>query len=201
VAARGTAARDYRRRLMEGMASAVAERGYADTTIADIVRHARVSRRTFYEHFAGKEACLLALYVAASERVIRAIADAVAEEDDRGRQIDAATRAYLARMQAHPALTRTLILEILAAGPAGLEVRRDINHRYAELLRDVVRAGGGELSAELAGAAVGGINELILQAVLDDRVGRLAELAAPAGQLLRAVLSVSATVSATAETS
>ena len=47
-------ANEHRHRLLEGMAQAVAEKGYADTTIADIVREAGVSRRTFYEHFAGK---------------------------------------------------------------------------------------------------------------------------------------------------
>lgn len=181
---------DYRRRLMEGMSAAVAERGYADTTIADIVRHARVSRRTFYEQFASKEACLLALYVAASERVIRAIGAAVETSGDRETQIARATEAYLARMQAHPVLTRTLILEILAAGPAGLQVRREINQRYADQFRGVVQRHGGHLSPELATAAVGGINELILQAVLDDRIDRLTELAAPASQLIRAVLAV-----------
>jgi AcrR family transcriptional regulator len=174
---------------MEGMSAAVAERGYADTTIADIVRHAHVSRRTFYEQFASKEACLLALYVAASERVIRAIAAAVETSGDREAQIVRATEAYLDRMQAHPVLTRTLFLEILAAGPAGLLVRREINARYAELFRGVVESNGGHLSPELAAAAVGGINELILQAVLDDRVAQLTDLAGPASQLLRAVLS------------
>lgn len=189
VAERGSA-KDYRRRLMEGMAAAVAERGYADTTIADIVRHARVSRRTFYEQFASKEACLLALYVAASERVIRAIGEAVQAGADRETQIARATEAYLGRMQAHPVVTRTLFLEILAAGPAGLQVRREINQRYADQFRTLVEADGGRLSPELAAAAVGGINELVLQAVLDDRIDRLTELAAPAAQLLRAVLSV-----------
>jgi AcrR family transcriptional regulator len=189
VAERGSS-KEYRRRLMEGMAAAVAERGYADTTIADIVRHARVSRRTFYEHFAGKEACLLALYAAASERVIRAIGEAVGASGDRETRIARATETYLTRMQAHPVITRTLILEILAAGAAGLQVRREINQRYAEQFRALVQADGGRLSAELAAAAVGGINELILQAVLDDRIDRLTELAAPAAQLLRAVLSV-----------
>lgn len=189
VAERGSA-KEYRRRLMEGMAAAVAERGYADTTIADIVRHARVSRRTFYEQFDSKEACLLALYVAASERVIRAIAEAAETSADRETQIARATEAYLGRMQAHPVVTRALFLEILAAGPAGLQVRREINQRYADQFRALVQAEGGRLSPELAAAAVGGINELILQAVLDDRIHRLTDLAAPAAQLLRAVLSV-----------
>ncbi|HEX8271691.1 MAG TPA: helix-turn-helix domain-containing protein [Longimicrobiaceae bacterium] len=193
--AEGGAAGGHRARLMDGMAAAVAERGYADTTIADIVRHARVSKRTFYEQFAGKEECLLALYAAASGRVMDAIAEAVRGGADLDAQVALATEAYLGRMQSQPVLTRTLILEILAAGPAGLRVRRDVNRRYAELFVAVVEAdrrahpGRRSLSPELAAAAVGGINELVLQAVLEDRADRLAELAGPAGDLLRAVVA------------
>src|SRR4051794_32939012 len=57
-------------RLLEGMAKALATKGYADTTIADIVREAAVSRRSFYEHFATKADCLLALYESASEQAL-----------------------------------------------------------------------------------------------------------------------------------
>ena len=38
---------DHRTRLLQGLAQSVATKGYADTTIADIVREAGVSRRTF----------------------------------------------------------------------------------------------------------------------------------------------------------
>jgi AcrR family transcriptional regulator len=64
-------------RLLEGMAHAVADKGYADTTIADIVREAGVSRRTFYEHFAGKAECLVALYEAASHNALKVLRDAI----------------------------------------------------------------------------------------------------------------------------
>src|SRR5262249_52961093 len=59
MAATRTAA-DLRRDLADGLAAAITDKGYAATTIADIVARARVSKRTFYEHFADKEACLLA---------------------------------------------------------------------------------------------------------------------------------------------
>ena len=45
----------------DGGRAAVAGKGYAATTIADIVREASVSRRTFYEHFQAKSECLIAL--------------------------------------------------------------------------------------------------------------------------------------------
>ena len=51
-----------RDRLMNGFAYAIAEKGYIDTTIADIVRYARVSKRTFYQHFVDKKDCLLHCY-------------------------------------------------------------------------------------------------------------------------------------------
>jgi len=53
--------REHRSRVLEGMAHAVSRKGYAETTIADIVGEASVSRRTFYEHFESKAECLIAL--------------------------------------------------------------------------------------------------------------------------------------------
>ena len=47
---------DFRGRLLEGMAAAVRERGFRDATVADVVRHAHTSRRTFYEYFPDKQA-------------------------------------------------------------------------------------------------------------------------------------------------
>ena len=51
----------FRDRLIDGLAASIGERGYRDTTVADIVRHARTSKRTFYEQFASKEDCLIEL--------------------------------------------------------------------------------------------------------------------------------------------
>ena len=65
---------DRRARLTAGLADAIAEKGYAAATIADVVRHARVSKRTFYEHFADKEACFLALYSESSDELLALIA-------------------------------------------------------------------------------------------------------------------------------
>jgi AcrR family transcriptional regulator len=51
-----------RARLLEGITQAVAEKGYADATVADAVRAARVSRGTFYALFSSKEECFLEAY-------------------------------------------------------------------------------------------------------------------------------------------
>ena len=51
----------FRERLLEGLADSIAQRGYRETTVADIVRNAKTSKRTFYAHFTGKDAALLEL--------------------------------------------------------------------------------------------------------------------------------------------
>jgi AcrR family transcriptional regulator len=49
---------NQRERIATALVDTVAERGYNATTVAHITKAASVSRRTFYEHFADKEACL-----------------------------------------------------------------------------------------------------------------------------------------------
>jgi AcrR family transcriptional regulator len=89
------AASGHRARLTEGLAAAIAEKGYAAVTIADVVRGARVSKRTFYEHFADKEACFLALYAETSDELIDLIATSAANAPGSWEaRIGAAARAY-----------------------------------------------------------------------------------------------------------
>lgn len=185
---------DYRGRLLEGMAAAVDEKGFAETTIADIARHARVSKRTFYEHFDTKQDCLLALYVASSERALARIADSIDSSLDLDAQIAKTTDVYFSSLQERPAVLRTLLVEILAAGPRGLEVRRRVNRRYADLLRKVVASSNSEgrerhlLSPAMSMAVVGGLNELLLQAVEEGKLDRLRRLAVTAAELVRSVV-------------
>ena len=49
-----------RSRLLSAAVRAVDELGYSDTSVGDITSRARVSRRTFYEQFPDREACLAA---------------------------------------------------------------------------------------------------------------------------------------------
>ena len=56
---------------------AIGEDGYPKTTVAGIVRRARTSRRTFYEHFTSKEDCFVALHTDANLDMIRQIVAAV----------------------------------------------------------------------------------------------------------------------------
>lgn len=181
-----TGVHQHRSRLLEGMALAVAQKGYADTTIADIVREASVSRRTFYEHFATKADCLIALYEAASRNALKVLRDAIDASHDWERQVEHALRAYLECMASNPVLMRTLFIEILHVGPAGLAARRGLNREIADYMVAVV--GRDRVGPQLAMAVVGGIHELVLQAIEEGRVESLPELTPAAAQLVKAVV-------------
>jgi len=181
----------HRHRLLEGMAHAVAAKGYAETTIADIVREAAVSRRTFYEHFETKADCLIALYEASSRNALNMLRDALDPSRPWQEQVETAIAAYFDCLAQNPVLVRTLFIEILGLGPAGLAVRRRVNDEMAGCMLEVINRNAisahATLTPDMAVAIVGGMNELVLRAVEAGRVNALRELVAPAAQLDRAV--------------
>jgi AcrR family transcriptional regulator len=188
-----------RLRLLEGLAMAVSEHGYATTTIADIVKHARASKRTFYEHFADKEECFLALYAEASSMLQKGVDQALrAPAPSWEAQLAAGLDVYLTALESNPALTRACLLEIQAAGPRALELRLRGHARIAALLRAFVERTRVDhptlrpLSVAMATAVVGGIDELLLVSVEAGAKSRLTEIRETAAELMRAVLGVRA---------
>ena len=186
----------HRGRLLVAIVEAVAAKGYPATTIADVVARARVSRRTFYEHFADKESCFLAAYDAAADLLLAAIEDAVTPPGRPWAQrLTAGVDAYLTGVAQEPALIRVFQIEVLGAGSRALARRRLVLRRFAELLRRLVAEGVRDeprlhpLSDATALAIVGGVNELVLAAVEDDRIGEIPALREAAAELLGGVLT------------
>jgi AcrR family transcriptional regulator len=65
---------EYQRvRLLRAAAVAVDEHGYGAVTVAHIAARAKVSRRTFYELFVGREECLLALMRDIEQQIVNAL--------------------------------------------------------------------------------------------------------------------------------
>lgn len=183
----------HRRRLLEGMGRVVAEKGYGEVTIGDIVAAAGVSRRTFYEHFKTKAQCLTALYAAASTNALEVLRNAIDPSHDWETQVERAISAYFDCLAQNPVLLRTLFIEILGLGVEGLAARRRVNQQLADFMLDVInvparaRRNKPPLQADMAMAVVGGINELVLEAIERNRTDRLQELVSPSLQLVRAV--------------
>jgi AcrR family transcriptional regulator len=128
-----------RARLIDAVAHIVAEKGYAATTVADVVERAGVSRRTFYEQFADREACFLAAYEAGLAAVLARIREAVdvnpaADWRERAR---AGVESFLALLASQPAFAQALQVEILTAGPAALDCRAGMLVMFSGIWRNV----------------------------------------------------------------
>jgi AcrR family transcriptional regulator len=156
----------HRFRLLEGMTSAVARKGYSAVTIADVVAEAGVSKRTFYEHFAGKESCLLACYVEASGELMAAVRQRLAAGPGAAPTlIHAVLATYLEFLDRAPQSAATLLIEVQRSGAQGRQIYRRHNLEFAVLIRDSVasvRPDSTEFDLDQAVALVGGVNELVL---------------------------------------
>ncbi|MFF5227392.1 TetR/AcrR family transcriptional regulator [Dactylosporangium sp. NPDC000521] len=195
-------AEEVRAALTGGLAAAIADKGYAATTIADVVMHARVSKRTFYEHFTDKEACLMALYEQGCVHLLAVVRSAATSTDRSGdagwkAMVNDGVTAYLNALESMPAVTRTLLVEIQAAGPKAYRLRQQMQRRFADTLVEVVDAARAadpaipELSQLLAIALVGGVHEMMLQ-VSDPYTGAgpsFTSLAPAVDELVYAILT------------
>jgi AcrR family transcriptional regulator len=111
-------AHNQRERLIAGLATAVAEKGYRAVTITDITKEARVSRRVFYANFEGKDECFLAAFDVVVGHIRELAAEAVAPFGDWPEKAVAAARAVLLFFAEEPDLARLCLVESQAAGPA-----------------------------------------------------------------------------------
>src|ERR1700741_994398 len=93
-----------RARLIGALATSIRAKGYRETTVADVVRIARTSRRTFYQHFEDREACFLALFDAAHDEMLDHVAAAVTPDQPLSEQVDRALGAYIDGVTAQPEL-------------------------------------------------------------------------------------------------
>lgn len=168
---------NQRERLIAGLAEAIAENGYASTTIAHITRHAAVSRRTFYEHFSSKDECFVSAYDTVMEQLRERVDAAYREQEEWPQAVRAGIAAMLAFLAAEPNLARLCMVESLVAGPVVVE-------RYDAAIRGLVpyletgREGRSpevlaQLSPTTEEALVGGMVSLISRRII---AGQTAEL-------------------------
>jgi AcrR family transcriptional regulator len=119
--------RSQRQRIVEAMVECCAEKTYAATTIADIVRQASISRTTFYKRFDGKRECFDAALEWCMDEVRAAAATAHSPSDSPSAAVRKAAATILKLMAAKPALTQLLMGEAVAVEPA-------VIGRYRKLL-------------------------------------------------------------------
>ncbi|HMJ71945.1 MAG TPA: TetR/AcrR family transcriptional regulator [Solirubrobacterales bacterium] len=168
-------AENQRERLLNGVVEAVAEHGYNATTIAAIAAAAKISRRTFYEYFEGKEDCFGAAYEMIEAHVLDSMLAAPGAGKEWPERVRARLAALLDVLSRDAAVASCFLVEPLAAGG-------DIAARYREamqLLAGTLRPEPppSELDMEVRDQAlIGGIATLIVRRLNSGGAQRLPEL-------------------------
>lgn len=130
--------RSQRERLLDAMTDAVAEKGYANTVVADVVQRSGVSRATFYQLFRDKDDCFRAAYQAHADLVARVMTSGLEQlrqsDDSPLEKLDRILGLYLASLAAAPALARVFLVEVYAAGPKLIEQRRASLEQFVDVV-------------------------------------------------------------------
>ena len=171
---------DFRQRLLDGLEASIAEQGYAKTTVAEIVRRARTSRRTFYEHFTSRDECFVALLTEANADQIQQIRAAVDPAAPWQQQVRQAIEAWIASAEARSALMLSWIRDVPALGSAARGLQRDALDHFIDMVdalgdsTEFRSAGIGPVPRRRIVMLLGGLRELT--AITVEEGGRVSDV-------------------------
>lgn len=176
---RASAHRDQRRRILRAIGELVAKRGYADVTVELIVKRARVSYKTFYKHFSGKEACFVELFDSSFDSIEKAIRERLEEKPGEWpEQVMLALQIWIEQIVAEPLIARAVIVEAPTAGPGMLERYARATKAFAPLFREgrKLNPRGSELPPTVEDTLSGSIVWSAYQRLIVGEAERLPEL-------------------------
>jgi len=167
-----------RGRLLVAMADLVGHHGYAATSVANVLKHAGVSRRAFYQHFENKQDCFLATYDAIAAEGRREITRAYEAAADPADAAQLAVAKLFERAVDNPGGVRLVLVEAGVVGQAGIERREQLMSEYEGLLRDMLGlpAGRGPVPNPILRGIVGGFNGVLYSHLRGNRLERLLAL-------------------------
>jgi AcrR family transcriptional regulator len=170
--------------MLTSAVAVVSEHGYGHMSVARITDRARVSRRTFYEVFADREDCFLAVFDDALAQAAEVVVGAYERERSWLDQVRAGLAALLALLDERPQMATLLIVDALGAGPRVLRRRAEVMVKLgAALDAGRARAKGAKVAErppELTGEGLAGaVFSVIHTRLLAKRPGPLLELLNP----------------------
>ena len=160
---------------MKALADTMVEKGYVATTVADILRAARVSRETFYQQFSSKEDCFMSAFEIAMQFALADATKPAPSEVPPLERFSQELRTYLDTIASQPAFARLFLIEVWAAGPVAWSRRAELQRHQIERLQKVlgvrskrdrfaaealVSAGISMVTARLAAGDVDGVRAL-----------------------------------------
>ncbi|MDV3130341.1 TetR/AcrR family transcriptional regulator [Mycobacterium sp. 21AC1] len=169
----------FRARLLDALEASIVEDGYQKTTVADIVRRARTSRRTFYEHFSSREECFVALMTAANADQVRQISAAVDSRAPWRTQVRQAVEAWIASGESRPDLMLSWIRDVPSLGATARQLQREAMENFVAMVQamsdtEEFHAAGVEVSRPRVIMLLGGLRELTASTV--ESGGRMSDI-------------------------
>ena len=174
-------AESQRARILEAMRTTIAERGYSGASVADVIKRAGVSRKTFYAQFTDKEDCFLTIYDEQMGRLQAVTRDAFDAQDEWVPALRAGVTALLTALAYDPAVARLCFVDVLAAGPHAAEARNAAMRELETILElgrggDVTDGSGDPTPRALGRSMVGGLGEVLYQEIVAGRADQLPAL-------------------------
>jgi AcrR family transcriptional regulator len=170
-----------RARLQLAMIECVANAGYANTSLRDLARVARVSPNVFYKCFESKEECFLATHDAIAAVEIERVEQAASTPGDWEARLRAGTSAFLEVIAQQPAAAYLALVEIHAVGAQALEHQQVTLDAHERLLAALLAEApyGASVGETARKALVAGARGVVQHQMLDGPPGALPDLAEP----------------------
>jgi AcrR family transcriptional regulator len=167
---------NQRLRLMDAVAATSHEKGYAGLTVSGIASRARVSHKTFYDHFSGRHEAFLSTYRQGCDEVFGVSARAYgAHEDDWPGAVRAGLDMLLSWLAERPPQAHLAFVAFLAIGADAHLIRYEALQRFGVALAPGYER-ASDVPAIAAEAIAGGIFEIIAEEILRGRAERLQAL-------------------------
>ncbi|HEV7493068.1 hypothetical protein [Baekduia sp.] len=174
-----------RDRLVAAMGELTAELGLTAVGVHHVCQRAGVSRRTFYDLYADRDACVVDMHEEAFGRLLvhlaEAVADAGAHWEDRA---VALTQALLGAWDADRVLAQLCLVSSVSGHAEAMELRRTAMAQIAGLLADPPRQ--PMVEASVLACAITGIWGLAFAQLTEKPDASIADLAGVAIYLLLA---------------
>jgi TetR/AcrR family transcriptional regulator len=158
---------NQRERIFLALESIMSAKGYADTSVADLIKEAGVSRQTFYELFTSKQDCFLASYGRRQGAVVETILEVPPGGTTAMDRFAALLQSYLAVMAADPPLARLYLIGVYTAGEEALAKRLEMQQQFVDGIVAVF-APTSEERRFACRALVSAISTLVTNALMED---------------------------------
>lgn len=173
-----------RERLLKATTEVVARKGYAATTVRDLLAQSGLSRRTYYDLYVDKEDCYRDAFGEIAAQIEQRVGAALDSGESPRRSVQLAVEALTDFCIEEPDAACAALVEGLAAGPAGREARNELLARLAEAFAPPLTElhATGPSSTLVARATIGGIFELLYGPLARRDVERLRDLRGQIGE-------------------